>query len=199
MSLDPGAGHGEPSPARPPEEPGGGPAPDDAPLPFPLAGLPPGSLAATWTLPLPAGTGVREAAEGILGRMQTEARHPASTTHDPERVGLYLATSDAGGRVSIDFWGEALSVGPGLVLPGTFPWTLASAPAGFLAQGLDVRGPVQVLVGGDEAVRAVLRHALLDLEEGRIDRAHLVALDVGDLREPRNGAAAGITLERDGW
>jgi hypothetical protein len=157
--------------------------------------LPPGSPAQRWTLPLPAGIGVREAAEHVLARIRREReREPSLLPSDPERVGLYLATPDAGGRISVDFWAEALQVGPGLVLPGTFPWTLASAPAGFLAEGLDIRGPVEVLVGGDDAAAAVLQHALRDLEEGRIDRAEVVVLELADVGERREGRAAGLSL-----
>lgn len=155
---------------------------------------PPPPPAHRWSLPLPPGTGVREAAAHILAHLQQERRHPPLPPSDPHRVGLYLATPDAGGRVSIDFWAEALEVGPGLVLPGTFPWTLASAPAGFLAEGLDIRGPVQVLVGEDDAAAAVLEHALRDLEEERIDRAEVVVLELADLGEPREGRATGLTL-----
>ena len=150
-----------------------------------------------WTLAIPAGTGVRQAAEHVLARMRRELNSdPSLLPDDPERVGLYLSTPDAGGRVSINFWAEALEVGPGLVLPGTFPWTLASATAGFLAEGLDVRGPIQVLVGAEDAAAAVLAHALLDLEEGRIDRAELVTLELGDMAGPEQGRASGTTLRR---
>ncbi len=165
---------------------------DPAPAP---PGIPPAPSVHRWSLPLPAGTGVREAATHILAHLQQEREHRPLTPCDPDRIGLYLATPDAGGRVSIDFWAEALEVGPGLVLPGTFPWTLASAPAGFLAEGLDIRGPVQVLVGGDDAATAALQHALRDLEEGRIDRAEVVVLELADLGEPREGRAAGLTVE----
>jgi hypothetical protein len=119
---------------------------------------------------------------------------------DPERIGVYLATSDAGASASIALWQEALAQGPGFADPRLFPWTLASSAAAFVALRLEVRGPVHALVGGSEAVVAVLQHAIDDLAAGRVDTALVGALDAGVAEVPGSSAAAGVVvrLARDG-
>lgn len=101
----------------------------------------------------------------------------------PERMGVYLASADAGVQPSLDFWREAVATGVGFANPAAFPWTLASSPASHIALDLHLQGPNLTIVGGGEAALAVIQHALGDLARGRIDHALVGALGLlGPLR-----------------
>lgn len=98
----------------------------------------------------------------------------------PEATGLYLLSPDAGARAAVAFWQSALEVGPGLVSPGSFPWTLANGPASCLARLLTIKGPNYTLVG-DEKEWSLLEHlAENDLREGRIENAVLLYLEADE-------------------
>jgi 3-oxoacyl-(acyl-carrier-protein) synthase len=102
----------------------------------------------------------------------------APAQFEPERVGLYLATSDAGASASITFWKHTLEEGVGFTNPHDFPWTLASSPAGYIALQLQLQGPNYTLVGSGDASQGALQHALDDLTTGRVNSALLVRLDL---------------------
>lgn len=91
--------------------------------------------------------------------------------------GLYLATLDAGAHEAVAFWRDSLETGLAFAVPGAFPWTLASSPAGRIAAELGLRGPTFTLVGRGGALAAALRHALADLSAGRVATALVAALD----------------------
>lgn len=93
----------------------------------------------------------------------------ATSLAAPERVGLYLLTASSGIQSSINFWRSALDIGPGLVSPAIFPWTLANGPASCLARLLQTKGPNITLVGDASCEAALLQLAETDLGSGRID------------------------------
>jgi len=99
---------------------------------------------------------------------------------EPNARGLYLATGDAGIDVAVTFWAEALASSPRFANPADFPWTLANAPAGAIARALDIRGPCFTLVGGAEAMIAVLARADQDLARGRVREAVVVGCDLAE-------------------
>ena len=90
--------------------------------------------------------------------------------------GLYLATSNAGHRESVEFWRAALDTGLAFANPRLFPWTLANSPTGAIAQTLGVRGPTYTLVGRADAARGAVEHAEDDLAAGLVARALVVAV-----------------------
>ncbi len=113
---------------------------------------------------------------------------------DPEEIGLFLATADAGAQASVALWAEATAQGPGFASPRAFPWTLASSAAGHLAQALGLHGPVVTLVGGAEALLACLDHAMTYLDGGRLAIVAALSLPV----EARSARAAAVGLAREG-
>jgi hypothetical protein len=103
--------------------------------------------------------------------------------------GLYVATSNAGHRESVEFWRAALDTGLAFANPRLFPWTLANSPTGAIAQVLGVRGPTYTLVGHDDAAHGIVEHAEDDLADGRVSRAVLVAVARGADGRSRLAAA----------
>lgn len=97
----------------------------------------------------------------------------------PEKRGLYLATADAGIADTLQFWAAALAETPRFASPANFPFCLANAPAGQLARELCLRGPCYTLVGAAEAVDAAIDHALVDLDQGWVEEAVVVACNLG--------------------
>jgi hypothetical protein len=53
---------------------------------------------------------------------------------------LYLATSNAGHRESVEFWRAALGTGLAYANPRLFPWTLANSPTGATGRPRSVTG-----------------------------------------------------------
>ena len=103
--------------------------------------------------------------------------------------GLYLATSNAGHRESVDFWRDALDTGLAFANPRLFPWTLANSPTGAIAQALGVRGPTYTLVGRRDAALGAIEHAEDDLADGLVGRALVVAVARGENGRSRLAAA----------
>lgn len=102
-----------------------------------------------------------------------------------EADGLYVATSNAGHRESVEFWRAALDTGLAFANPRLFPWTLANSPTGAIAQGIGVRGPTYTMVGRKDAALGVVEHAEDDLGDGLVARALIVALAYGGDDRPR--------------
>jgi hypothetical protein len=107
--------------------------------------------------------------------------------------GLYCATGTAGAYESMAFWAAAQERGVQFANPKGFPWTLASSPAGRVAQELGIRGPVVTLVGDAAAARAATEHAISDLRSGRTTLAMIVAFDRG----PAGAELRAIVVDRD--
>jgi hypothetical protein len=103
--------------------------------------------------------------------------------------GLYLATSNAGHRESVDFWRAALDTGLAFANPRMFPWTLANSPTGAIAQELGVRGPTYTLVGHRDAALGIVEHAEDDLADRLVSRALVVAVARGADGRSRLAAA----------
>jgi hypothetical protein len=93
-----------------------------------------------------------------------------------EADALYVATSNAGHRESVEFWRAALGTGLAYANPRLFPWTLANSPAGAIAQAIGVRGPTYTLVGTEDAAVAAVEHAEDDLADGLVERALVIAI-----------------------
>jgi hypothetical protein len=103
--------------------------------------------------------------------------------------GLYVATSNAGHRESVEFWRAALDTGLAFANPRLFPWTLANSPTGAIAQALGIRGPTYTMVGRDDAAAGIVEHAEDDLVDGLVSRAIVVAVARGDDGRSRLAAA----------
>lgn len=105
--------------------------------------------------------------------------------------GLYVATSTAGRRESVDFWRAATDTGLAFANPRLFPWTLANSPTGSIANVLDVRGPTYTLVGRGDALAGAFEHASYDLGRESVSSAAVVALDIAENQGP---AVAAVLL-----
>jgi hypothetical protein len=95
-----------------------------------------------------------------------------------EKTGLYLATSNAGIRESIDFWKHALEHSPRFANPSNFNWTLSNGPASLLSRKLGIKGPCHTLIGKSKAMKGCLFHAYEDLGSGIMDLAMVAGLDI---------------------
>ena len=130
--------------------------------------------------------GARSAAAGgvssreLIAWWASLARDLLPVDFEPAHVGLYVASEDGGVAASVALWQEALTHGPGFANPRLFPQTLASYAPTALAAELDVRGPTMTLVGRAEAALAAVQHALLDLQQGRVERALVGAIRLAE-------------------
>ncbi len=92
------------------------------------------------------------------------------------RVALHVATPDNGAREALAFWRAAQTTGYALAAPGAFPWTLSNSVTGRISVALGVTGPCTTWVGGPEAVTEAELAARLDLDDGLVDEAVVVAV-----------------------
>lgn len=92
------------------------------------------------------------------------------------RTGLYVASPDSGSREALSFWQAAHETGLALASPRDFPWTLSTSLAGRVAQALGVTGPCTTWVGGEEATAEAEETARLDLADGLVDVAVVIAV-----------------------
>lgn len=137
----------------------------------------------------------REAVEAIAPALAPLFERDGAPAH---RMGLYLASSDAGAATSLRFWSEARRTGLALANPELFPWCLANAPCGALARRFGVTGPNHSLLGEADALLAAFDAALEALVSERIDIAVVVAL-VMAARPPADAApgyCVGVRLGR---
>ena len=95
----------------------------------------------------------------------------------PNRKGIYLITSDSGAEASINLWKEALIHGPDFANPRMFPWTLASSPAGFFAQHLQIMGPNVSLIGKGENFLHLFDQIRSDFDQQIILQALIIGID----------------------
>jgi len=93
-----------------------------------------------------------------------------------ERIGLLVASDNAGTATSVKFWAEAVRTGVGLASPELFPWCLANAPCGSLARRFAITGPNSTLLGEADALRAAFDNSVDLLTQERINSAIIVAL-----------------------
>ena len=107
----------------------------------------------------------------------------------PDRVGLYVASADAGVATSRQFWSDARRTGLGLANPELFPWCLANAPATALARRFGITGPNHSLLGEGDALLAAFDAAIDSLVARRIDAAVVMALAM-------TGRCSGLRLAR---
>lgn len=108
-----------------------------------------------------------------------------------DRVGLFVASSNAGVPTSLRFWSEAQNTGLALASPELFPWCLPNAPCGALSRHLGITGPNFTFLGGGTALADAVEAADDLLHAGRIDHALVVMLDFADSAQ---GHARGIAL-----
>lgn len=99
-----------------------------------------GFLRDSLSLALPSAASDQSALESVLDDLAPVFE--AVPANDGEREGaLLLVTDDAGSDTAVQFWRDALAVGPALASPGAFPWCLANAPCAMLARRFAVTGP----------------------------------------------------------
>ena len=92
-----------------------------------------------------------------------------------DRVALHVATPDSGSREALAFWQAAQTTGVALAAPGAFPWTLSNSVTGRVSLALGITGPCTTWVGGPEAATEAELAASLDLDDGIVDHALVVA------------------------
>ena len=98
-----------------------------------------------------------------------------------ERIGLIVASDDAGTATSVQFWSDAVRIGVAVASPELFPWCLANAPCGALARRFRITGPNSTLLGESDALLAALDAATDQISLRQIDAALVVALCFADL------------------
>lgn len=95
-------------------------------------------------------------------------RHPAPLPAPPERCAVVLGTRFASIEPLVEFNRVAVTDGPGLVNPSSFPNVVVNAHAGYLGILFGLKGP-NVTVCGETAGFDAFGHALDLLELGRAD------------------------------
>ena len=104
------------------------------------------------------------------------------TDTPPERMGLIVASDNAGTATSVQFWSDAVRTGVAVASPELFPWCVANAPCGALARHFRVTGPNVTLLGESDALIAALDTASESIEEGQVDAMVVIALSFGNDR-----------------
>jgi 3-oxoacyl-(acyl-carrier-protein) synthase len=97
-------------------------------------------------------------------------------TTSRERIGLLVASDNAGSSTSVQFWADAVRTGPAVASPELFPWCLANAPCGSMARHFGVTGPNSTLLGEANALLAALETADDLFGRSVIDLAFVVAI-----------------------
>lgn len=113
-----------------------------------------------------------------------------------ERIGLIVASDNAGSATSVRFWAEAVRTGVGLASPERFPWCLANAPCGALARRFAITGPNSTLLGEADALLAALETSVDLFAQGSIDSAIIVALSFAS--DSQCGRAIALRMLHDG-
>lgn len=93
-----------------------------------------------------------------------------------KKTAIYLFTPDGGAHYSVRLWENALDHGPDFANPKNFAWTLASGPAGFLAQMLKAQGPNITLIGGTENLIQIEELIKWHASQGLIEAAIVIHL-----------------------
>lgn len=124
----------------------------------------------------------RDAVESIA-----QAAEPLfQSTAAGNRIGLCVASPNAGAATSMKFWADAQHAGLAVASPELFPWCLANASCGALARRFKVRGPNYTYLGDADAVLSALEAA----DDG-FDRQALEAVVLVVLRFASNSSEAG--------
>jgi len=123
---------------------------------------------------------MEQIADGIAALFDIEAPR--------ERIGLIVASDNAGTATSVQFWLDAMRIGVAVASPELFPWCLANAPCGALARRFRVTGPNATLLGESDALLAALDTAAGQVTQRQVDNAVVVALCFA------NGHAGGKAL-----
>ena len=97
----------------------------------------------------------------------------------PSRLGLIVASNDAGSASALRFWADAQRTGVALASPELFPWCLANALCGALARQFGVTGPNLTLLGEAEALAAALETGQDWLAAGQADAVAVLAVSFG--------------------
>lgn len=112
------------------------------------------------------------------------------------RIGLIVASDNAGTATSVQFWSDAMRTGVAVASPALFPWCLANAPCGVLARRFNVTGPNSTLLGEGDALLAALDTASDQLAQGQVDCAVVVALCFANSQ--LGGTMLGLRASADG-
>ena len=97
-----------------------------------------------------------------------------------DRIGLFVASRNAGAPTSLAFWAQAQKTGLALASPELFPWCLANAPCGALSRQLGITGPNFSFLGDAGALFDALETAHDLLHAGRIELGLVVVLNFAD-------------------
>lgn len=97
-----------------------------------------------------------------------------------DRIGLAVASPNAGNSTAVRFWAEARRTGLGLASPELFPWCLANAACGALARRFDVRGPNFTYLGSSDALLAAIESARVQFTQHSIETAVVVVLEFAE-------------------
>jgi hypothetical protein len=127
----------------------------------------------------------REAVDTVLPQIEALLGPHVQAGDARARVGLFVASSNAGAATSLAFWSQAQRTGPAFANPELFPWCLANAPCGALARHLGI-----TFLGGADALFDALEAAHDLLDAGRIAFGLIVALDFADAARPAPGGVA---------
>ena len=172
------------------------------------AGSPPTATSTSPSTCSCAGCGRSRAQAGSPASLRPpRSRHPEPLPAAPERCAVVLGTRFASIEPLVEFNRAALTDGPGLVNPSSFPNVVVNAHAGYLGILFGLAGP-NVTLCGEAAGLDALAQALDLLELGRADavlaggvEAYGETLFEGLRRagadEPEE-AAAFLLLARDG-
>lgn len=112
------------------------------------------------------------------------------------RIGLIVASDNAGTATSVQFWADALRTGVAFAGPELFPWCLANAPCGALARRFGITGPNSTLLGEADALLAALDTGEELLAQDRVDAAVIVAVCFASAGQ--HGRAMALRLQDGG-
>jgi len=153
-------------------------------------------LVAHTRLPLSAAL-EREAVDAIAPLVADLLAPLAAPGAPRDRVGLFVASSNAGAPTSLRFWAEAQRTGLALASPELFPWCLANAPGGALSRHLGVTGPNFTFHGGATALADAVETADDLLHAGRIDHGLVVMLNFADSAQDQAHGLALVVTQGD--
>lgn len=109
------------------------------------------------------------------------------------RIGLCVASPNAGAATSMKFWADARRAGLAVASPELFPWCLANASCGALARRFDVRGPNYTYLGDADAILGALEAAADGFDRQALEAVVLVVLKFAS-NSSESGQLFGVRL-----
>jgi 3-oxoacyl-(acyl-carrier-protein) synthase len=114
-----------------------------------------------------------------------------------ERVGLFVASTNAGAPTSLRFWAEAQRTGLALASPELFPWCLGNAACRALSRELGITGPNFTFLGDATALADAVEAADDLLHAGRIDHGLVVMLNFANSAQDQAHGLALVAAQGD--